>query len=147
MHDPLPVGLIPLAVNAGAGNNWACQIPENPINVVDCLGDLNPDQEVTITITVFITAENSRSLDNEACVDPDDDIEEFDPPGERDNCSTHATPSGRRQAVAGPAGHKAASAATTHAGPAAHLHDQVSRTSGRANAMSPLTLTDNLPAT
>ena len=26
VHDPLPVGLIPLAVNAGDGNNWACQI-------------------------------------------------------------------------------------------------------------------------
>ena len=92
VHDPLPVGVIPLAVNGGTGNNWACQILENPINVVDCIGDLNPDQEVTITITVFITAENNRSLDNEACVDPDDEIEEFDPPGERDNCSTATTP-------------------------------------------------------
>ena len=24
VHDPLPVGLIPLAVDAGTGNNWAC---------------------------------------------------------------------------------------------------------------------------
>ena len=51
--------------------------------MVDCLGDLNPDQTVTITITVFMTAESGRSLDNEACVDPDDMIEEYMPPGRR----------------------------------------------------------------
>ena len=42
MHDPLPVGLIPLAVDTGTDNNWACQVLENPINVVDCVGDLHP---------------------------------------------------------------------------------------------------------
>lgn len=91
MHDPLPVGLIPLAVDTGQNNNWQCQVAENPINVVDCVGDLDPgaDKKVTITITVFMTAEGGRSLDNEACIDPLDKIEEFNPPGETDNCSTH----------------------------------------------------------
>src|SRR5262249_40053050 len=90
MHDPLPVGLIPLAIDTGSGNNWACQVLQNPINVVDCVGDLNPEQEVTIKIDVFMTAEGGRSLDNEACVDPNDVFKEF-PPGETDNCSTHTT--------------------------------------------------------
>src|SRR5262249_45394287 len=90
MHDPLPVGLIPLAIDTGSGNNWACQVLQNPINVVDCLGDLAPEQEVTVKIDVFMTAEGGRSLDNEACVDPNDVFKEFDP-GEADNCSTHTT--------------------------------------------------------
>src|SRR5262249_47484338 len=86
MHDPLPVGLIPLDVDAGSGNNWACQILQNPINVVDCLGDLPPkaDNKVTIKITVFVTAENGRVLDNVACVDPANTIAESN---ENDNCS------------------------------------------------------------
>jgi len=91
MHDPLPVGLIPLTVDAGADNNWACQITGNAINVIDCLGDLGgPDDggnEVTITIHVFVTAE-SGPMDNVACVDPDNSITESD---ELDNCSDHGT--------------------------------------------------------
>lgn len=94
VHDPLPVGVIPLAVDTGSGNNFTCQVAENPINVVDCVGDLDPDAPVTITITVFMTAESSRSLDNEACIDPNDLIAEFAPPGETDNCSTHSNPVG-----------------------------------------------------
>ncbi|HEU4939631.1 MAG TPA: CARDB domain-containing protein [Vicinamibacterales bacterium] len=92
MHDPLPVGLIPLAVDTGTGNNWQCQVGENPINVVDCVGDLEPGagKKVTIKITVFMTAEGGRSLDNEACIDTLQKIEEFNPPGETDNCSTHS---------------------------------------------------------
>jgi uncharacterized repeat protein (TIGR01451 family) len=91
MHDPLPVGLIPLTVDAGADNNWACQITGNAINVIDCLGDLGgPDDgvhEVTITIHVFVTAE-SGPMDNVACVDPDNSITESD---ELDNCSDHGS--------------------------------------------------------
>ncbi|HEY0592456.1 MAG TPA: CARDB domain-containing protein, partial [Thermoanaerobaculia bacterium] len=88
MRDNLPPGLIPLAVEAGTGNNWTCAILENPINVAQCIGDLNPDEEVTIKITVFITAESGRSLDNVACVDPDDTITESE---ELDNCSDFGT--------------------------------------------------------
>ena len=92
MHDPLPVGLIPLAVEIDPGNEntWACQITGNAINVVDCIGHLDAGQTVTITIDVFMTAETGKSLDNEACVDPNHLIEEADP-GESDNCSTHTT--------------------------------------------------------
>ena len=88
MFDPLPVGLIPLATDLGTGNNWACTIDQNPINAVRCLGDLAPDTEVKIKVTVFITAENGRSLDNVACVDPDNLIVETK---ELDNCSDVAT--------------------------------------------------------
>src|SRR5262249_11637047 len=90
MHDPLPVGLIPLAIDTGSGNNWACQVLQDPINVVDCVGDLAAEQEVTIKIDGFMTAEGGRSLDNEACVDPNDVFKEFGL-GETDNCSTHTT--------------------------------------------------------
>jgi uncharacterized repeat protein (TIGR01451 family) len=87
MHDPMPVGLIPLAVDAGTGNNWACQIEQNPINVVDCVGDLGPGESVTITVNVFITADG-QTLDNVACVDPDNLIAESN---ELDNCSDHGS--------------------------------------------------------
>ena len=88
MIDPLPVGLIPLATDLGTGNNWACSIDQNPINQVTCIGDLGPDEEVTIKITVFITAENGRTLDNVACVDPNNTIVESN---ELDNCSDAGT--------------------------------------------------------
>ena len=145
MHDPLPVGLIPLAVDAGDSNNWACQVLENPINVVDCLGDLNPDQTVTITITVFVTAENNRSLDNQACVDPDDVIEEFVPPGETDNCSTHTTPVGPN-----PKKHPDLAVdktvSPTEATPGENLTYTVSvQNIGDADAQGPVTVTDQVP--
>ena len=43
---------------------------------------------------VFMTAEGSRALDNEACIDPADTIKEYTKTsdgtlGETDNCSTH----------------------------------------------------------
>jgi uncharacterized repeat protein (TIGR01451 family) len=87
VHDALPVGLIPLNITTGDGNNFICQMLENPVNVLDCVGDLNSDQEVTITVRVFMTLE-SGSFDNEACVDPADKIEETN---EIDNCSTKTT--------------------------------------------------------
>jgi uncharacterized repeat protein (TIGR01451 family) len=94
MHDPLPVGLIPLSVqfeyNPGPGN-WACQVQGDPINLVDCLGDLNAGQSVTIKVSVFMTAESGKPLDNQACVDPDHLIEQYSPPGRTDDCSTHTT--------------------------------------------------------
>ncbi len=91
MVDTLPPGLIPLAVTAGTGNNWGCQIFENAVNFVRCVGDLDKSgagAEVKIKITVFITAENGRALDNTACVDPDNLIVESD---ELNNCSDHGT--------------------------------------------------------
>jgi uncharacterized repeat protein (TIGR01451 family) len=100
--DPLPVGLIPLLAYASAPNqtDFACQVLENPINVVRCTGTLDGtgDQlstftnEVTINISVFITAQ-SGTLDNEACVDPDNTIVETE--DNLDNCSTASTAIGK----------------------------------------------------
>lgn len=84
--DYLPVGLIPLSVSTDR-SNMACRTEENPVNLVSCVGDIEPDQEVAITVHVFITAE-SGSLDNEACIDPDHEIDETN---ELDNCKTKTT--------------------------------------------------------
>jgi uncharacterized repeat protein (TIGR01451 family) len=88
VFDPLPVGLIPLSVFTSAGSNFACTVSENPINLVQCLGDIPAGKDVTVTIDVFMTAEGSRKLDNEACVDPNDTVEESN---ELNNCSTATT--------------------------------------------------------
>ena len=147
MHDPLPIGLIPLAVDAGSGNNWACQVAENAINVVDCVGDLNPDQEVTIDIAVFMTAETNRSLDNEACVDPDNKIEEFVPPGETDNCSTATTPvlPTTKKSPDLKVTKTASPDVVTPGGALVYtIHVE---NAGNADAQTPLTLTDELAAT
>lgn len=144
VHDPLPVGLTPLAVDTGSGNNWACQILTNPINVVDCTGDLDPGQPVTIRIAVLVTAGSGRSLDNEACVDPDDEIVEFDPPGETDNCSTHTSPvePPRRS----PDLRVAMSADAAAAEPGQRLTYTITVSNdGDAGAVGPLTVTDELP--
>jgi uncharacterized repeat protein (TIGR01451 family) len=72
--DALPIGLIPLAIEA-TPNNFICDFTENPVNGIRCIGDLTaPDvdsanAQVTITIDVFVTAKEGP-LDNEACVDP-----------------------------------------------------------------------------
>jgi uncharacterized repeat protein (TIGR01451 family) len=92
--DPLPVGLIPLAASTGSGNNWQCAFSENPINLLNCSGDLAAGTNVVITVDVFMTAEGGRALDNEGCVDPNHLIEEFN---ETDNCSTATTLSGTTQ--------------------------------------------------
>jgi uncharacterized repeat protein (TIGR01451 family) len=80
------VGLIPLSVSTNV-SNMACHVEENPVNLVTCVGDIEPDQPVEITVHVFITAE-SGTLDNEACVDPDHLIDET---SELDNCKTKTT--------------------------------------------------------
>jgi uncharacterized repeat protein (TIGR01451 family) len=81
IRDPLPTGLIPLNIEADPGN-FACQLEENPVNTVTCVGDLETTKTVTITITAFVTLQ-SGTLDNEACVDPGHLIDETD---ETDNC-------------------------------------------------------------
>ena len=84
--DPLPVGLIPLTLDIDKGN-FQCQIQENPVNLVSCLGDLEAGDSVKITVHVFVTAE-SGSLYNQACVDRDHTIAETN---ELDNCNTAIT--------------------------------------------------------
>lgn len=145
MRDPLPVGLIPLAVSiepSPSPDNWACQISQNPINLVECIGDLNPNQTVTIKIDVFMTAESGKSLQNEACVDPDDEIEEFDP-GNSDNCSTHTTvivDKSPNLTVT-----KSATPSIVLAGQEL-VYTILIHNVGDASAASPLTLTDTLPS-
>ena len=84
--DYLPVGLIPLSVSTNV-SNMACETEENPVNLVTCVGDIEPEQVVEITVHVFITAEDG-TLDNEACIDPDHQIDET---SELDNCKTKTT--------------------------------------------------------
>ena len=79
--DPLPVGLIPLSITAEPGN-FECKILENPVNYLECVGDLEAGKDVTITAEVFVT-QDGGTLDNEACVDPDNVIDETN---ELDNC-------------------------------------------------------------
>ena len=89
VRDALPVGLIPL--NIQADGNFICEVSENPVNVVTCVGDMGEEFSessiAVITISVFITKEGG-TLDNEACVDPDDAIVESI---ESDNCKTKTT--------------------------------------------------------
>ncbi len=84
--DYLPIGLIPLSVSTNK-SNLACETQENPVNLVTCTGDLEPDQPVEITVHVFITADGG-TLDNEACIDPGHLIDET---SELDNCKTKTT--------------------------------------------------------
>jgi uncharacterized repeat protein (TIGR01451 family) len=148
MVDPLPVGLIPLAVDTGTGNNWACTIDQNPINKVTCSGDLTgadhaPDDHVTIKITVFVTAEDGRSLSNVACVDPDNLIVESN---ELNNCSQLSTfvapkPKDSPDLFVS----KSVDKTSTTPGDTLTYNINISN-NGTAKAKSPLTLTDVLPS-
>jgi len=143
MVDPLPVGLIPLAVDAGSGNNFACQIMQNPINGFSCVGDLAPDDEVTIKITVFVTAESGRSLDNTACVDPSNTITESN---ELDNCSSVGTfvAPAVKQSPDLLVSKQVDSLATT---PGSVLTYTITiSNNGDAKAASPVTVSDSLPS-
>ena len=149
VHDPLPVGLIPLAVDTGSNNNFQCQVLENPINVIDCIGDLPPDSPVEISIDVFMTAEGSRSLDNEACVDPSDTIKEFSKPdgslGETDNCSTH-TALGGTPPKRSPNFLTSKSVNQSVASPGETLEYTITVSNiGDADHLGLITVTDNLP--
>lgn len=138
--DALPVGLIPLSVDADP-SNMICQIEENPVNLVTCVGDIEPGaaNKVTITIKVFITADGG-SLDNEACVDPDEQIQETN---ELDNCSTKTTE------VQPPAApnlniNKSASQGTVTAGDT-FTYDVTVSNVGNAPASGTITIEDQLP--
>ncbi len=88
--DPLPLGLIPLGVEADG--NWQCTVEENPVNNVRCVGDLASGDTVTIKVHTFVT-QDGGTLDNEACADPDN---VFDETNEGDNCSTQTTDTTKR---------------------------------------------------
>ena len=151
MVDPLPVGLIPLATDAGDGNNWQCSILENPINVVECVGDLEPDTPVTIKVFVFMTAD-SQPFDNEACFVPNPDVppgipsmvEEYPDPGTSDNCSTATTTATPPPTFPDLVVTKTGS--PSQAAPGENVtYTILVNNNGNAKAMSPVTLTDNLP--
>lgn len=138
VFDPLPVGLIPLYVSVNEGN-FQCQVLENPVNVVSCEGDLEPEQSVTITVHVFVTA-NGGPLYNQACVDQDHLIPETN---ELDNCNTAITD------IVPPAPdlliNKSADSSVVTPGQNLTYKVTVSNV-GNADATSTVTVTDTLPA-
>src|SRR5262249_36528453 len=98
VHDPFPVEIIPMGVttNPTGGSTsgstlFSCQFAQNPVNILDCSGDLVPDngqtkEDVQIVATFFVTAQNGSLVEpNRACVDPNNLIVEQD---ETNNCST-----------------------------------------------------------
>ncbi|HEY2153533.1 MAG TPA: CARDB domain-containing protein [Vicinamibacterales bacterium] len=150
MQDPFPVGLIPLAVDTGDGNNWQCAVSENPINMLDCVGDLEPSKPVTLKFYVFMTAESGKPLANEACFVPNPDVPpgfpqmvaEYNPPGTSDNCSTASTQITSTSpdlfvTKSGDPGLAAPGDTVTYT--------ILVQNNGSAKAISPLTLTDTLP--
>jgi uncharacterized repeat protein (TIGR01451 family) len=144
--DALPVGLIPLSVFTDAGTNFQCTVAENPINLVECIGDLPKDSTtgVKITIDVFQTAEGGRKLDNEACIDPADTIEESN---ENDNCSTTTAIGGNTPPKISPdllVTKSVDPSGPVTAGQALTYNVTISNV-GSAKAQGELTLTDTLP--
>ena len=101
-------------------------------------------ENAEITVDVFQTAEGGRSLDNEACVDPADVIEESN---EHNNCSTttslsnggtqHVSPDLLVVKSVDPSG-------PVNAGQALVYSVTISNV-GTAKAAGPVTLTDKLP--
>jgi uncharacterized repeat protein (TIGR01451 family) len=94
VQDALPVGLIPLNVTASSSppTNFVCQVLQNPVNVVDCVGDIPTGKTVTITIETFVTAQDDTSFYNQAIVDPANTVVERN---EADNTSTVLTAVGK----------------------------------------------------
>jgi uncharacterized repeat protein (TIGR01451 family) len=148
VRDALPAGLIPILAFAETPeeSDFQCVISENPINVVTCEGTLDGSDnqfgddvptEVVIKILVFITAENGE-LDNEACIDPDDEITESN---ELNNCSTFTTVVG----VPDLSINKSASASTVTNGGDLVYTLNVSNV-GSGPTSSAVTVTDDLPS-
>lgn len=89
VRDPLPVGMIPLNVlTPGTSNTFQCEVKENPVNLVECVGDLAPNDPQKIEIEVFITAESGKTLDNVGTIDPVGSVIES---AENDNSSAATT--------------------------------------------------------
>ena len=93
-----------------------------------------------------MTAESGRSLDNEACVDPADLIEEYNPPGETDNCSTHTSLVGEKPKLA-PDLLVSKNVDKTLVSEGDTLQYVITAANaGQLKARSPLTVKDTLPA-
>lgn len=79
VETSLPVGVIPLDVEVvgGGGNAWSCEIEENPINKVTCLGSvLGSGVEQKFNVRVYTTS--SGTLHSTSVADPYDTIVETD---------------------------------------------------------------------
>ena len=111
---------------------------------MDCLGDLNPGQSVTIKVSVFMTAESGKPLDNQACVDPDHLIEQYSPPGRTDDCSTHTTITAGTKRSPNLFVTKNGDPTQVTGGDALTYTIGV-QNNGDADAFSPVTITDVLP--
>ena len=143
VHDPLPVGLIPLDIEAGG--NFACQVLENPINVVDCVGDprsrhdgRDPDRRLHDGGDQPVARQRGlhRSRQRRQGVLA---------PGETDNCSTHSNPVGP-PAKRSPDFLVSKSVDKSVASPGDTLEYTITVTNnGDAKAKGVITVTDNLP--
>ena len=82
----LPVGVIPLDVAPPAG--WSCQVEQNPVNKVTCVGDLTTGSNTaSFTVHVYVTAQG-ETITATAHADPDDRIVETDPNNNISSAST-----------------------------------------------------------
>jgi uncharacterized repeat protein (TIGR01451 family) len=71
----MPVGVIPQNMGTVPAG-WTCQIEENPINKVTCHGDLAGGDDLTFTVTTFVTAQPPITAN--AFIDPGNTIVESD---------------------------------------------------------------------
>jgi len=69
----LPVGTIPL--NVKPANLWTCQIEENPINKVTCHGPLAAGDDLTFSVTTYVTGDGGVA---NAYIDPANEFIEKD---------------------------------------------------------------------
>lgn len=69
----LPVGHIPQ--NVKPANSWTCQIEENPINRVICHGPLAAGDDLTFSVTTYVTSDGGIA---NAYIDPADQYVEKD---------------------------------------------------------------------
>ena len=88
IHFTLPVGVIVEAVTPSGGPVFSCQTQQNPVNVVDCVGDLAAGASVMIDINVFDTTSNSIDNQSTVTVNPSGTIVESDAGSDTDNAKT-----------------------------------------------------------
>ena len=82
----LPIGVIPLDVAPPAG--WTCQVEQNPVNKVTCIGDLTTGTtSASFTVHVYVTAQG-EDITATAHADPAGQIVETD---ENNNVSSDST--------------------------------------------------------
>jgi uncharacterized repeat protein (TIGR01451 family) len=74
----LPIGVIPLNVQ-GPAEGWSCQVEQNPVNKVTCVGSLSTGTATaSFTVHVYVTSQGDP-ITATVHADPDDRIVETDP--------------------------------------------------------------------